>query len=130
MHQCYSSIRGRLKHIILIIHIIVFYDQNILLIYYEKDGSHVRLWHSSCVYFTVQRQNTAVLKCVHLWNNSVYIIILWLDQRTIIYFKIFSNIALVSYIPIYTNQLVNIKTRSQKLFFRQNISFKSTHLKI
>ena len=29
---------------ILIIHIIVSYDQNISLIFYVKDGSHVRLW--------------------------------------------------------------------------------------
>ena len=33
----------------MIIHIIVSYDQNISLIFYVKDGSHVRLWHPSCV---------------------------------------------------------------------------------
>ena len=40
--------------------------------FYVKEGSHVRLWHPSCVYFTSQRQYTAVLK---MWN-SLYIIIL------------------------------------------------------
>ena len=51
--------------IILIIHIVVSYDQNISLIFYVKDGSHVRLWHPSCVYITAQRQYTAVQKIVH-----------------------------------------------------------------
>ena len=37
----------------MIIHIIVFYYQNISLIFYVEDGSHVRLWHPSCVYITV-----------------------------------------------------------------------------
>ena len=61
MHQCYSSIRGGSNHVILsilIMHRIVFYDQNISLIfYYVKDRSLVRLWHPSCVYFTPQRQS-------------------------------------------------------------------------
>ena len=49
--------------IILIIHIIVSYDQNISLIFLcEKWIPHVRLWHPSCVYITVQRQYTAVQK--------------------------------------------------------------------
>ena len=49
--------------IILIIHIIVSCDQNISLIFfYVKDGSHVRLWHPSCVYITAQRQYIAVQK--------------------------------------------------------------------
>ena len=30
--------------------------------FYVKDGSHVRLWHPSCVYTTAQRQHTAVQK--------------------------------------------------------------------
>ena len=66
--------------IILIIHIIVSYDQNISLIFYVKDGSHVRLWHPSCVYITAQRQYTAVQGCLHLWNNFPCIITLscWL----------------------------------------------------
>jgi len=34
-----------------------------------ENGFHVRLWHPSCVYFSAQRQYTAVQKCVHLWNN-------------------------------------------------------------
>ncbi len=29
---------------------------------YVKDGSHIRLWHPSCVYITDQRQYTAVQK--------------------------------------------------------------------
>ena len=47
---------------ILKIHIIVIYDQNISLIFYVKDGSHATLWHPSCVYITAQRQYTAVQK--------------------------------------------------------------------
>jgi len=65
MHQCLFNIRGGQKHlilIILIIHIIVSYDQNISLVFYVKDRSHVRLWHLSCVYITAQRQYTAVQK--------------------------------------------------------------------
>ena len=42
--------------IILIIHKIVSYHQNISLIFYVKDGFHVRLWHLSCVYITAQKQ--------------------------------------------------------------------------
>ena len=48
--------------IILIIHIIVSYNQHISLIIYVKDGSHARLWHPSCIYITAQRQYTAVQK--------------------------------------------------------------------
>ena len=62
--------------IILIIHIIVFYDQNISMIFYVKDGSHVRLWHPSCVYITAQRQYLQYKRCVHLWNNFPCIITL------------------------------------------------------
>ena len=62
MDQCSFSIRGGLKHLILKIHIIVSYDQNILLIFYVKDRSHVRLSHPSCVSITAQRQYTAVQK--------------------------------------------------------------------
>ena len=51
-----------IKLIILIIHIIVSNDQNILLIFYVKDGSHVRLRHLSCVYISAKRQYTAVRK--------------------------------------------------------------------
>ena len=45
-----------LNLITLIIHIIVSYDQNISLIFYVKDGSHVRLRHPSCVCITALRQ--------------------------------------------------------------------------
>ena len=60
--QCSFSIRRVYKHrilLILIIHILVFYDQNISLIIYVKDGSHVRLRHPSSVYITAKRQYTA-----------------------------------------------------------------------
>ncbi len=70
MHQCSYSMRGGLKHLILIIfivHRIVFYGQNISLIFYIKDGSHVRLWHPSCVYITAQRAET-----VHCSTKDVY----------------------------------------------------------
>ena len=77
MHQCPYCMRGKdasvsvlyprkrcisvgivseEKHNILIIYIIVSYDQNISLIFY------VRLRHPSCVYITAQRQYTAVQK--------------------------------------------------------------------
>ena len=65
MHYCSFGIRNGLEHLILItliINIIVSYDQNISLIFYVKDGSHVRLGHPSCVYTTAQRQYTAVQK--------------------------------------------------------------------
>ena len=48
--------------IILIIDIIVSYDQNISLIFYVKDGFHVRLRRPPCVYITAQRQYTPVQK--------------------------------------------------------------------
>ena len=38
------------------------HDQNISLIFYVKDGSHIRLRHPSCVYITAQRPYTAVQK--------------------------------------------------------------------
>ena len=65
MDQCLSSIREEQNHlilIILIIHILIFYDQNISLIFLSEDGSHVKLWHPSFVYFIAQRQYTAVQK--------------------------------------------------------------------
>ena len=40
--------------------IIASYNQNISLIFYVKDWSHVRLRHPSCVYISAQRQYTAV----------------------------------------------------------------------
>ena len=48
--------------IILIIHIIVSFDQNISMIFFVKGGSHVSLWHPSSVYFTAKRQYTVVQK--------------------------------------------------------------------
>ena len=63
--------------IILIIHITVFYDQNIALIFYVKDGSmsgcDIRL-----VFTLPPRDSTLQYKrSVHLLNNYLYIIILW-----------------------------------------------------
>ena len=63
--------------IILIIHIVVSHDQNISLIFYVNDGSHVRLRHPSCVYISAQRQYTAaVLKMCTLlkWLSLPYIL--------------------------------------------------------
>ena len=37
--------------------------------FFCKNGFHVRPWHPSCVYFSAQRQYTAVQNCIHLWNN-------------------------------------------------------------
>ena len=62
---------------ILIFHMIISYDKNISLIFFVKDGSHVRLRHPSCVYITAQRQYTLQYKrCIHLWNNFLCIIAL------------------------------------------------------
>ena len=72
MHQCSFSIRGDKNHLILII------DNNshnsflwpeYFRDYFCENGFHIRLWHLSGVYFSAQRQHTAVQKCVHLWNN-------------------------------------------------------------
>ena len=62
--------------IILIIDIIISYDQNISLIFYVNDESHVRLRHPSCVYISAQRQSTAVLKMCTLlkWLSLPYIL--------------------------------------------------------
>ena len=62
--------------IILIIHIIISYAQNIALIVYVNDGSHVRLRHPYCVYISAQRQYTAVLKMCTLlkWLSLSYIL--------------------------------------------------------
>ena len=62
--------------IILIIHMIVCFEQNISFIFYVKDGSHVRLRHPSCVYISAQRQYTAVLKMCTLlkWLSLPYIL--------------------------------------------------------
>ena len=48
--------------IILIIHIVVCYDQNMSLHFYVKAWSHVRLRHPSCVYITTHRQYIAIQK--------------------------------------------------------------------
>ena len=53
----------------LIIHIIVSYDQNISLILYGRDGSHVR-FEIRLVLTSPPRDSTLQYKrCVHLWNN-------------------------------------------------------------
>ena len=66
--------------IILIIHIIVSYDQNITLIFYVKDGFHVRLWHVCDIRLVLTlspRDSTLQYKrCAHLWNNFPCIITL------------------------------------------------------
>ena len=72
MHQCSSSIRGGLKHlflIILMIHVIFPYDQNISEIIYVKmdsmSGCDIRF-----VITLLARDSTLQYKkCVHLWNN-------------------------------------------------------------
>ena len=64
--------------IILVIRIILYYDQIILLIFYVKNGSHIRLWHGCNIrlVFTLSpRDSTPQYKrCVHLWNNFPCII--------------------------------------------------------
>ena len=65
-----------LKLTILIIHIIVSYDQNILLICYVKDGSHFR-FGIRLVFTLPPRDSTLHYKWyVHLWNNFPCIITL------------------------------------------------------
>ena len=83
MHQCSFSIRGGSKHWILkilIIHIIVYLDQNISLIFYLKYGSHVRLWHRSCVSLPSRDSALQYKRCVHLWNKFPCIITLALNN--------------------------------------------------
>ena len=68
MHQCSFYICK-----ILIIHIKVSYDTRIFYWFYVKDGSHVRLWHPSCVYIIAQRpytagQKTRRIKALNLEN--------------------------------------------------------------
>ena len=66
---------------ILIIHIKASYDQNISLIFYVKDGSHVRLWHPSCVYITAQY--TAVHKMrTPLKLLSLHYNLVWVNPRS------------------------------------------------
>ena len=76
MHQCLFRIRWGKK---------AFYFDNFenshnsflwpqyFIDYFCENGFHVRVWHPSCVYFSAQRQYTAVQKSVHLWNNFPYI---------------------------------------------------------
>ena len=67
MHQCLFSIRDGLEHlilIILIINIIVSYDQNILLIFYVKDEFHVRLW--------ILCQAVTSVLCLHYRPETVH----------------------------------------------------------
>ena len=54
--------------------------------YFCENGFHVRLWHPSCVYFSTQRQYTALQKnaytseitflalvpCVHAWYGKLH----------------------------------------------------------
>ena len=65
--------------IILIIHIIFYYDQNISLIFMRK--MNPKSGCDICLdYFTAQRQYTVVQRYVHLWNNYLYIIILSIES--------------------------------------------------
>ena len=78
---CSFSIQGGWNHYILIYHIIVSYDQNILLNFYVKDRSHVRLRHPSCVYIPPRDRTLQYKRCVHLWNNFPCIITLVLPKE-------------------------------------------------
>ena len=86
--------------IILIIHIIVSYDQNISLIFYVKDGSHVRLWHDCdirLVFTLPPRDSTLQYKrCAHLWNNFPCIITL--DRTNLKRMRINDNLKFVNII--------------------------------
>ena len=89
----------RIKAIILIIHIIVSCDQNVSLISNVKDWSHhshVRLWHPSCVYFTAQRQNTAVKNAYTSEKNYFIILILWETENCLFACKLVTWNNLVS----------------------------------
>ena len=88
--------------IILIIHIIVSYDQNISLIFYVKNRSHFRLWDPSCVYFTAHRQCAAVQKIRtplrSLRYNSLHLSI---------YLSIYLNLHYI-YLSIYPTIYLNL----------------------
>ena len=78
MHQCSSSIRGG------------YYDQNISLM-----GSIVKMDPmSGCdirLVFTLPPSDSTLQykRCVHLWNNYLYIIILWIRYSYFSIFKLF-----------------------------------------
>ena len=66
--------------IILIIHIIIVsYEQNISLIFYVKDGSHVRLWHLFLLY-SPETVHCSTKISTSL-KNYLHIIIIWLFWR-------------------------------------------------
>ena len=81
-----TSIPGGTKHLILIIHIIVSYDQNISKIIFVKMDPMSGCKHPSCVYFSAQRQYTAVQKIRTLLNNfpCVSTLVLWVYAEYII----------------------------------------------
>ena len=54
----------------MIIHIIISYKQNISLIFYVKDGSHMSGFDIRLVFSLTPRDNTLqFIRCVYLWNN-------------------------------------------------------------
>ena len=82
---------------ILIIHIIVSYDQNISMIFYVKDVSHVRLWHPSvlCLLYSPETVHVAVLKMrTPCWNSYFYHNTLSLYIYLSIYLPIYLSIYL------------------------------------
>ena len=131
--------------IILIIHIIVSYDQNILLIFYVNDGSHVRLRHPSCVYISAQRQYTTVLKMCALlkWLSLPYILAMSQLSETIItkHYKHFVQNNKQNYVIIW-KKFFNIFFKIQKwekillVFYyykikeKKNINWRFVHNKI
>ena len=65
------------------------------MIFYVKDGSHVRLWHGCDIRFVFTlppRDSTLQYKrCVHLWNNFPCIITLVLRSLFISFYLLVKN---------------------------------------
>ena len=82
---------------ILIIHMIVSYDQNNnSKIFYVKDGSHVRLWHPSCLHY---RPETVHCSTEDAYTSEITFLALlpWLKQcKSLLYIKIWYGVYCLS----------------------------------
>ena len=128
MTQCSFSIRGGQMHcilIILIINIIVSYDQNISLIIYVKVGSHVRLPHPSCVYITAQWQYTAVQK-MHTPSSEITFLALnpWFDWFILLRVPYFISINGVFHL-VYCSAVIGVVLRLIILIHRSRYPFRA-----
>ena len=119
--------------IILIIRIIVSYDQNISLIIHVKDGSHGMIRHPFCVYITAHRQYTAVQKML---TPEITFLALnpWYIQSTCVHRTVTKNIknhtVHCMYIYIYTkiddSTPYYVRYKTQDIVLLYHIRFSST----